>query len=152
MRREIQNAINKNWDGLKSLAKSQDPSADLEKIKADLTSQIEGQFQQLRMPWYRYFLSYDPTPNWMMLRCPTLAIWGSNDVQVLPKLNSEKIRDAIARNQNLDARLTILPGLNHLLQDSTTGLPEEYEEIEQTISPAALDTIRSWAKEKGLIP
>ena len=151
MRRDIQNAIRQNWDGLKSIAKSQNPNANLDQIRKDLTSQIEGQFQQLRMPWFQFFLSYDPTPNWMMVRCPTLAIWGSNDVQVLPEINRAKIAKAIERNQRLAADLEILPGLNHLLQTSKSGLPEEYDEIEETISPKALSTIRIWAEEQGFI-
>ncbi len=151
MRRDIQNAIKQNWDSLKSIAQSQDPSVDLDQVRKELTNQIEIQFQQLRMPWFRFFLTYDPVPNWMMLRCPTLAIWGGNDVQVQPELNRSKIVRAIGRNQSLDAQLEILPGLNHLLQSSTTGLPEEYEEIEETISPSALRVIRIWAEEQGLI-
>lgn len=151
MRRDIQNAIRQNWDSLKSIAKSQDPNANLDQMRKNLTSQVEGQFQQLRMPWYRFFLSYDPTPNWMMVRCPTLAIWGSNDVQVLPEINRSKIAKAIERNQKLEADLEILPGLNHWLQTSKTGIPEEYDEIEETISPKALSTIRIWAEEQGLI-
>ena len=151
MRRDIQNAIKMNWDSLKSLAKSQDPNADLDQIRTDLTSQIEEQFNQLRMPWFQFFLRYDPTPNWMMIRCPTLAIWGENDVQVLPELNLAKIKKAIERNQGLDAQLTILPGLNHLMQTSKSGLPNEYNAIEETIAPTALSTIRIWAKEQRLI-
>ncbi len=151
MRRDIQSAIRENWEGLKSIAKSQDPYADLDQIKADLTRQIEGQFQQLRMPWYKFFLNYDPAPNWMLLRCPTLAIWGSNDVQVLPEINLAKIKRAIDRNQKLDFQLTVLPGLNHLLQTSQSGLPEEYDQIDETISPTALSTIRVWAENHGLI-
>ncbi len=151
MRRDIQNAIKQNWDSLKSVAQSQNPNVDLDQVRKDLTYQIEGQFQQLRMPWFRFFLTFDPTPTWMMLRCPTLAIWGSNDVQVLPDMNRAKILRAIGRNQNLEAQLEILPSLNHLLQTSKTGLPEEYEEIEETISPSALRAIRIWAEEQGLI-
>ena len=86
-----------------------------------------------------------------MVRCPTLAIWGSNDVQVLPEINRAKIVKAIERNQRLQANLEILPGLNHLLQTSKSGLPEEYDEIEETISPKALSTIRTWAEEQGFI-
>ena len=51
----------------------------------------------------------------------------------------------------IDATLSILPGLNHLLQTSETGLPDEYDKIEETISPLALDAIRIWATEQGLI-
>jgi uncharacterized protein len=151
MRRDIKNAIKQSWDSIKSIAGENDPNADLDKVKQDLTNQIESQSLQLRMPWYRFFLSYDPAPNWMMLRCPTLAIWGSNDVQVLPELNRDVIDRAIARNSTVDATLLILPGLNHLFQTSESGLPDEYDSIEETISPTALKAIRSWAAEQGLI-
>ena len=151
MRRDIKNAIKQNWESIKSIASDNDPNADLDKVRQDLTDQIESQSMQLRMPWYRFFLSYDPAPNWMMLRCPTLAIWGSNDVQVLPGPNHAAIDRAIARNSKVDATLLILPGLNHLLQASESGLPDEYDSIEETISPTALKAIRSWAADQGLI-
>ena len=151
MHRDIQKAIKQNWESLKSIAQSQDPNVDLDQVRKELTNQIESQFQQLRMPWFRFFLTYNPELNWMMLRCPTLAIWGGNDLQVLPELNRAKIVRAIGRNQSLQAHLEILPGLNHLLQTSDTGLPEDYEEIEESISPSALRAIRIWAEEQGLI-
>jgi hypothetical protein len=37
-----------------------------------------------------------------------------------------------------------LPGLNHLFQTAKTGSPSEYAEIEETISPVALETIAGW--------
>jgi hypothetical protein len=37
-----------------------------------------------------------------------------------------------------------MPGLNHLLQTSTTGLPNECGQIEETISPSALNVITDW--------
>jgi len=38
--------------------------------------------------------------------------------------------------------------LNHLFQECTTGLPKEYSEIAQTISPVALKTISDWIKQQ----
>jgi pimeloyl-ACP methyl ester carboxylesterase len=151
MRQAIRNAINKNWDGLKNIAAKQDPLADLMDIKTQLTTQIEHQFQQLRMPWYRHFLSHDPSIDWMLIRCPTLAIWGGNDVQVLPEINRSKLIESAERNLSLNATMEILPGLNHLLQTCQSGLPEEYDQIEETISPLALARIRAWAEENGII-
>jgi hypothetical protein len=37
-----------------------------------------------------------------------------------------------------------LPGLNYLFQTANTGSPNEYAQIEETISPAALDKIAGW--------
>jgi hypothetical protein len=36
------------------------------------------------------------------------------------------------------------PGWNHLSQTAKTGAPSEFEEIEETISPIALDKIAAW--------
>lgn len=37
-----------------------------------------------------------------------------------------------------------LPGMNHLLQDARTGAPDEYNDIEETMSPAAVKIIADW--------
>jgi hypothetical protein len=37
-----------------------------------------------------------------------------------------------------------LPGLNHLFQTAKSGTPSEYGQIEETMSPVALDKIASW--------
>ena len=87
----------------------------------------------------------------MLIRCPTLAIWGSNDVQVLPEINRAQILRSVARNVDLTVTLEILPGLNHLLQTSETGLPSEYDQIKEDISPTALSSIIQWAEEQGLV-
>ena len=34
--------------------------------------------------------------------------------------------------------------MNHLLQDAQTGSPNEYNEIEETMSPTALKIIADW--------
>ena len=39
------------------------------------------------------------------------------------------------------------PGLNHLFQHCTTGLPNEYGQIEETISPEVLSDIAAWIKQ-----
>ena len=36
------------------------------------------------------------------------------------------------------------PGLNHLFQHCTTGLPAEYGSIEETISPEVLADLAAW--------
>jgi hypothetical protein len=36
--------------------------------------------------------------------------------------------------------------MNHLLQDAKTGAPNEYNDIEETMSPAALKFITDWLR------
>lgn len=92
--------------------------------------------------WERYFLAYDPAPTLARLTVPVLVLNGSLDVQVPAKENLAAARDALRNNSN--ATVIELPGMNHLLQDAKTGAPSEYNDIEETMSPAALKIITDW--------
>ena len=93
--------------------------------------------------WERYFLAYDPVPTLSQLRIPVLAVYGSLDVQV-PASENLMAASAALKN-NSQATLVMLPGKNHLLQDAVTGGPNEYNDIEETMSPSALNLIVDWA-------
>jgi len=93
-------------------------------------------------PWERYFLAYDPAPILARLTVPVLALNGSLDVQVPAKENLAAAREALKNNAK--ATVMELPGMNHLLQDAKTGAPSEYNDIEETMSPAALKIITDW--------
>lgn len=93
-------------------------------------------------PWLRWFLAYDPRMDLEQVRCPVLALGGSKDMQVEANANLAAIRFAL-RNDH-DATVTELPGLNHLFQTATTGLPSEYGTIRETIAPIALRTVEDW--------
>ena len=100
-------------------------------------------------PWERYFLAYDPAPTLARLTVPVLVLNGSLDVQVPAKENLDAAREALRNNSN--ATVIELPGMNHLLQDAKTGAPSEYNDIEETISPAALKLITDWLGLKVLV-
>ncbi len=104
--------------------------------------QQRAQLKPLQTPWFRYFLSYDPAEALRQVKCPVLAINGEKDMQVLPAQNLPVIRKALAGNTK--AEVEQLAGLNHLFQTAKTGAPGEYSEIEETISPVALDRISGW--------
>ena len=107
-------------------------------------AQIGPTIKQLTSPWVRYFIAYDPAPALRKVKCPVLAINGEKDVQVPPKQNLPAIRKALEEGGNQHAEAGELPGLNHLFQTAKTGLPSEYGEIEETMSPAAMEKIASW--------
>ncbi len=100
--------------------------------------------QEDTRPWERYFLAYDPGPTLASLTVPVLALNGSLDVQVPAKEDLAAARVALKNNRN--ATVVELPGMNHLLQDTKTGSPTEYNDIEETMSPAALQMIVDWVK------
>jgi pimeloyl-ACP methyl ester carboxylesterase len=96
------------------------------------------------IPWFRFFLAYDPRPTLMRVSVPVLAINGERDQQVSAKENLDLIAAALKAGGNKDYTTAALPKLNHLLQTSQTGALSEYEQIEETIAPVALETITSW--------
>jgi pimeloyl-ACP methyl ester carboxylesterase len=100
---------------------------------------IDGQAAAVTSPWFRFFLTYDPVPTLKQVQCPVLALNGSKDLQVPPKEDLAAIKKAVP-----DATTVELPGLNHLFQTAKTGSPSEYGDIEETIAPAALETITTW--------
>jgi pimeloyl-ACP methyl ester carboxylesterase len=116
-----------------------------EKMAGDVPeAQIGLQISQITSVWFRYFLTYDPAAALRNVTCPVLAINGSLDTQVLPSQNLPAIRKALQESGNQHAEVDELPGLNHLFQTAKTGSPTEYAQIEETISPVALDKMASW--------
>jgi len=110
-------------------------------------AQGNGQVQNLISPWMRFFLTYDPAPTLMKVKCPVLAINGEKDLQVPPEENLQAIEEALKAGGNRDYTVKELPGLNHLFQTAETGSPSEYARINETISPAALELIGDWVSE-----
>ncbi|HEY1678004.1 MAG TPA: alpha/beta fold hydrolase [Candidatus Sulfotelmatobacter sp.] len=116
-----------------------------DKMAGDIPEgQVGAQIKQATSPWFRYFLTYDPATALRKLDCPVLVINGSLDKQVLPDQNLPAIRKALEQAGNKHFEIDELPGLNHLFQTAKTGSPTEYAEIEETMSPVALDKMSSW--------
>jgi len=99
-------------------------------------------------PWLQFFLAFDPRPSLMKVRCPVLAIGGDRDVQVPARENLAEIERALRAGGNKEVTTAELPGLNHLLQASVTGMPGEYATIEETISPAVLKLVSDWIAKR----
>ncbi len=116
-----------------------------EKMAGDVPEgQIGVAIKQVTSPWFRYFLTYDPASALRKVTCPVLVINGSLDKQVLPSQNLPPIRQALAEAGNQHVEIDELPGLNHLFQTAKTGALSEYSQIEETISPVALDKMANW--------
>ena len=105
---------------------------------------IAAQIGVISSVWFRFFLKYDPAPALTAVRCPVLALIGENDAQVPYKENLPALKAALERGGNRDATVMSLPKLNHLFQTSVTGAVTEYESIDETIAPSALELISTW--------
>lgn len=119
-----------------------------EKLKlGDPEVYIDMQLKTLISPWFKYFLRFDPVPVLEKVKCPVLAINGEKDLQVPPKENLSAIKSALEKGGNKNVEIVELKGLNHLFQTSETGKISEYGQIEETISPVALQTMLDWIKK-----
>ena len=115
-------------------------------LPANLTVEKYRQQEEVRQtPWLQWFIDYDPTENIRKTSCPVFALNGDRDCQVISSLNLEAIRRLLPPSKkNL---IKEYPGLNHLFQHATTGLPSEYGQIEETISPEVLQDIAQGIKD-----
>jgi len=114
------------------------------KSDAEANDIISKLVESRTTPWMRYFYTYNPADELQKVSCPVLALNGSKDTQVVPKINQEGIRNALNKGRNKDYLVKELPGLNHLFQECTTGSMSEYNRIVQTFAPGALQEVSGW--------
>ena len=126
-------------------------------LKSNITSYLKTQYNdpskdadveliiaQVTNTWWYNFIKLDPVPFLEKVKCPVLALNGSKDLQVPAEINLEAIKKTLINSGNKKVTTKILPNLNHLFQECQTGAPSEYETIEQTFSPIALEEISNW--------
>ena len=98
----------------------------------------------IESPTFREGIRSDPRALYRQVRCPVLILAGEHDLQANPTLHVPAIERALRSGGNQAVEASVFPGLNHLFQTSSSGLPEEYDTIEETFSPAALSRISTW--------
>jgi hypothetical protein len=96
-------------------------------------------------PWFKYFIQFDPQPYLSKLKkVKVLALNGSKDIQVVPQQNLPAVRSALVAGSTRTFEVKEMPGLNHLFQTCTSCTVTEYGQLEETMSPSALQTITGW--------
>jgi pimeloyl-ACP methyl ester carboxylesterase len=156
MQIEFNDLLDRYWPRMeKIISNSTDSEAVGEQIVTrELKTSFEAKLRQdlsaMRNSFNRDFLRTDPSASWMILQTPTLAMWGSKDVQVNPEVNLDILKQTSRRNPRSRTQWIVLPGLNHLFQECETGHPAEYELLGRGISDKALDAISKWLAEQRL--
>ena len=109
----------------------------------DLTTDQLREMPAVRQSsWMQWFLDYDPQQDIAKISCPVFALNGSKDCQVIASQNLPALRRTLPKNE-----LHVIkeyPQLNHLFQHCQTGLPDEYGQIEETISEEVVSEMASW--------
>ena len=127
-------------EGIENLSEEQ--RAAIPDVDSYVETQIEGQIDRVETPWFRFFLTYDPTEGLRGTRVPVLALFGGLDLQVLVDQNRPPLEEALSGNP--DVTVEVLPRANHLFQAATTGSPAEYATLERAFVAGFLNTISDW--------
>lgn len=120
------------------------------KSEIELAKAIDNLIEIRTSHWNRYFYTYNPADELRNVKCPVLALNGSKDTQVQPKINQDGIRKALFNGNNKDYLVKELPNLNHMFQECETGNMNEYSKIEQTIAPYVLKEISDWISARTI--
>lgn len=138
--KEAAKVLNQKWDQICSRLTPE------EQERYEFTPQRKAAaIQQLVSPWFYTFIHFDPKPYIKKMRCPVLAIGGEKDLQVDVTANNALFAKYLKKDPR--HRFASIQGANHLLQPCTTGNPNEYGEIEETMKPEVLNLITDWLEE-----
>lgn len=107
---------------------------------------IDQYTAELCSPWMYYFLRHDPADDIIATRCSALLLNGTKDLQVNAEQNLAEFKKIAKQYRKKNLVVRKMKGLNHLFQHCTTGLPEEYFEIEETIAPETLEIMTKFIK------
>ena len=112
-----------------------------ESLPIALKSNLQTIMSQPLVPYLSTLLSIDMSKSLPKIKCPVLAINGKLDLQVDHTYNLGVLENGLT---NCKHKIVAFEGLNHLFQHCKTGSPNEYSEIEETISPEVLDVMIDW--------
>jgi len=106
---------------------------------------------QLTSPWSRYFLDFDPKLKLGDVKCPVLALNGTDDLQVAAN-NDLSILQKGLKVANRDVTTQKLAGVNHLFQPEEKDWPLVNGQQQPIFSPKALEAIRAWIAKRTVQP
>lgn len=103
--------------------------------------------------WGRLNGDYNPVPALLQLRVPVLAVWGANDLNVLPEVHRSIFEVVLDAAGNHDHTLAILPHASHTLEleDPDTHPPGTLPPDllgEHPFDRAAWELISDWITER----
>lgn len=109
---------------------------------------VIAQVNGILRPWMVNFLRYNPQKYIEKVKIPVLALNGSKDLQVLASENLTEWRRILENSGNKNITTKELQNLNHLFQTCETGLPDEYEKIDESFSVKAMVEISNWIENQ----
>ena len=109
---------------------------------------VNAQVNGILSPWMVNFLRYNPEKYIEQVQVPVLALNGTKDLQVLASENLTEWKRILENSGNKDVTIKELQNLNHLFQTCETGLPDEYEKLNESFSVIGMREISKWIKKQ----
>ena len=112
---------------------------------AEYMTAIRQQASAVTSPWLKFFLEYDPRPDFRKITCPILALGGDKDFQVHDSLDLALLPTLVSDAEKPRVETHLMPGLNHLFQHcKTCTSTAEYGKLDETFSPEVLKIMGDW--------
>ncbi len=106
--------------------------------------------QQAESEWFRSLLTFDPAEQMKKVRQPVLVVHGGLDAELGTHHADALASMAEARKQPAGekVKLTVVPGVNHLLVPARDGTVDEYASLGgASVSPEVTSGIAAWLGE-----
>jgi len=113
------------------------------KMNINIRLGLQQAVKQIMAPEILSLMNFNPSDALKSIKCPVFALNGEKDLQVPADINLDRVKALVKGPVTVKK----YPNLNHLFQHCTTGLPSEYGNIEETISPEVLNDIATWIKQ-----
>lgn len=113
-------------------------------VDAFIERTLPAALAQMKSPWMRAYIAFDPATVLAKVHCPVLAMFGGLDTQVAIDLNRAPFEAALAAAGNHAVTIKIYPDANHLFIKAVTGSPTEYPALEKAFVPGLLDDLATW--------
>lgn len=104
--------------------------------------------KQADTPIFKSWLTFDPAVTMKKLSQPVLVVQGSLDLET-PVAHADRLAELSSARKVPPTHTTkvIVPGVNHLLVEATSGDPDEYDAMSsQTVAVGVVQAIVDWFK------
>ncbi|HKK44938.1 MAG TPA: alpha/beta hydrolase [Balneolaceae bacterium] len=112
-------------------------------LKSFANRQVSSQLKQMRTPFYRSIMDYNPASDLKKLHIPVLLLFGGKDMQVLAVPNQSRARHTLTQS-DADYKIVTITSANHLFQHAQTGMPGEYGSLDAAFTEDFLPTLSRW--------
>jgi len=109
----------------------------------NLRTNLVTALKQSSTPYILHLLTMDVRDSLPKVKCPVLALNGTKDMQVNCEINLEAIDKGLINSKH---KIIAVDGVNHLFQHCKTGIPSEYQQIEETFAPEVINNMIEWIK------